>query len=52
MSMNRRILAGLLLWTGTITALHLQLNVDWSEFVNDRLPEEARKLHVAYIPVT
>ena len=48
----RRITAGLLLWTSFISALHLRLNFDWSVLLNDRLPEEQRKLNVAYIPVT
>jgi NitT/TauT family transport system substrate-binding protein len=48
----KRIMAGLLLWTGSISALHLWLNFDWSAVLNDRLPEDKRKLNVAYIPVT
>jgi len=48
----KRILTGLLVWTGTISALHLRLNFDWSPVINDRLPEDKRKLNVAYIPVT
>ena len=39
-------------WTAVVTALHLALNVNWSELLNDRLPKEQRKLNVAYIPVT
>jgi hypothetical protein len=39
-------------WTAAITSLHAGLNVDWSEVLNDRLPEDQRKLNVAYIPVT
>ena len=52
MTPGRRILAGLFLWTGTVTAAHLALNVDWSAALNDRLSPEKRKLNVAYIPVT
>ena len=48
----RRIAAGLVVWTGVITALHLSVNVNWPEVLNDRLPEPERKLNVAYIPVT
>jgi len=46
------ILTGLLVWTGIISAVHLRLNFDWSAVINDRLPEDKRKLNVAYIPVT
>jgi hypothetical protein len=49
---RKRIVAGLLVWAGAITALHLGLNVNWPEVLNDRLPEAERKLDVAYIPVT
>ena len=54
MLLHRRtvMLLGLGLWLVAVTGLHLGLNVDWSELQNERLPEEARKLHVAYIPVT
>ena len=52
MTPGRRILAGLFLWTGSVTAAHLALNVDWSAALNDRLSPEKRKLNVAYIPVT
>jgi hypothetical protein len=48
----KRIMLGLLAWTGLITGLHLFLNVSWSEVLNERLPPEKRKLNVAYIPVT
>ena len=47
-----RILGGVLLWTGAITVAHLSLNVDWSAISNQRLATAARKLNVAYIPVT
>lgn len=49
---GRKILAGVLLWTGAITAAHLSLNFDWAAAWNDRLPANKRKLNVAYIPVT
>ena len=39
-------------WLIVITAAHLTLNVNWAVLMNDRLPESARKLNVAYIPVT
>lgn len=52
MSAGRRILVGLLLWTGVVTAAHMTWNFDWSAIVNDRLAPEKRKLNVAYIPVT
>lgn len=48
----KRIALALLAWTGVVTALHLYLNVNWSEVLNDRLPLAQRKLNVAYIPVT
>lgn len=48
----KRITVGLLLWTSLISALHLRLNFDWSVLLNDGLPEDRRKLNVAYIPVT
>ena len=49
---GRKILAGVVLWTGVVTAAHLTLNFDWSAALNDRLPLARRKLNVAYIPVT
>ncbi len=52
MSDAKRIILGLLLWTGVVSAVHLKLNFDWSDVVNERLPESKRRLHVAYIPVT
>ena len=52
MTDTRRIFLGLLTWTGLISVLHLRLNVDWTTALNDYLPEEKRKLNVAYIPVT
>lgn len=39
-------------WVAAISALHLWLNFDWRAFVNDWLPVDQQKLHVAYIPVT
>ena len=52
MSDPKLIVSGVLLWTGIVTGLHLYLNFDWSAVLNDRLPEDKRKLNVAYIPVT
>ncbi len=52
MSDGKRILLGLALWAGVVSALHLRLNLDWSAVLNDRLPEDKRKLNVAFIPVT
>ena len=52
MTDTKRIALGLFLWTAVISALHLRLNVDWSAALNEYLPEEKRKLNVAYIPVT
>ena len=49
---GRKILAGVFLWTGAVTAAHLWLNFDWAAAFNDRLPAARRKLNVAYIPVT
>lgn len=50
---NRKwIVSAVLLWTAIVTGLHLYLNFDWSAALNDRLPEDKRKLNVAYIPVT
>ena len=48
----KRITTALFLWTGLISVLHLGLNFDWLAVLNDRLPEDKRKLNVAYIPVT
>ncbi len=39
-------------WLLGLTGLHLWLNVNWDSTLNDFLPEEQRKLNVAYIPVT
>jgi NitT/TauT family transport system substrate-binding protein len=47
-----RILTGAAAWTALISVAHGALNVDWSSIINDRLPEEERKLNVAYLPVT
>lgn len=52
MTEGKRIVIGVLMWTGVISALHLRLNTDWSVVWNDHLPEEQRKLNVAFIPVT
>ncbi|HEY2932304.1 MAG TPA: hypothetical protein VGK99_11215 [Acidobacteriota bacterium] len=52
MSVTRRIVAGIFAWLVIITATHFYLNLNWSVLLNDRLPEDRRKLNVAYIPVT
>ncbi|MBK9167390.1 MAG: hypothetical protein IPM24_07975 [Bryobacterales bacterium] len=52
MSDIKRLVLILFGWTSLVTALHLGLNVDWSVVLNDRMPEDKRKLYVAYIPVT
>jgi hypothetical protein len=52
MNDSKRAFLGASLWTGAVSALHLRLNFDWSVMLNDRLPEDKRKLYVAYIPVT
>jgi len=48
----KKILLGLALWISGITGLHMALNVDWMTLLNDRLPQDKRRLNVAYIPVT
>jgi hypothetical protein len=48
----KRMLLVLVAWMATITGLHAWLNVDWTTFFNEYLPEAKRKLNVAYIPVT
>ena len=48
----KKIIVGLAVWMGIISAAHLSLNVDWGVLLNDRLPDDRRKLNVAYIPVT
>ncbi len=50
--MRRRALLALAAWVIAVTALHLRLNVSWTEVFNDLLPVAKRKLNVAYIPVT
>ena len=52
MHLSRRALLGTLGWTALVSGLHGYLNVNWSSFLNDYLPEEKRKFNVAYIPVT
>ena len=48
----RKLILGVGFWVLGITGLHLWLNFSWSILLNDRLPENQRKLYVAYIPVT
>ena len=52
MTNARKIAFGVIVWVAAITAAHLATNVDWKVLLNDRLPENERKLNVAYIPVT
>ena len=52
MTDSRKVILGVALWVGAVSALHLRLNFDWSVYLNDRLPESQRKLNVAFIPVT
>lgn len=52
MTTSRRIVLFVATWVAVITAAHMAMNVEWSVLLNDRLPEEQRKLNVAYIPVT
>ncbi len=49
---SRKILLGTLIWVAGISTLHLMLNFNWKVLLNDRLPEDKRRLNVAYIPVT
>jgi hypothetical protein len=52
MTNTRKITLAVMTWVAVITAAHLSTNVDWKVLLNDRLPENERKLNVAYIPVT
>ncbi len=52
MTPTRKIFIGVAAWVAVITAAHMAMNVDWKVLLNDRLPENERKLNVAYIPVT
>jgi NitT/TauT family transport system substrate-binding protein len=52
MSSTRKIMLAVAAWVAVITTAHLATNVDWKVMLNDRLPEQERKLNVAYIPVT
>jgi hypothetical protein len=52
MSPQRKIVLGVATWLVVITAAHMAMNVDWKVLLNERLPENERKLNVAYIPVT
>ena len=52
LSDGRKIFLGMGFWVFAVTGLHLGLNFNWSVLLNDRLPENQRKLYVAYIPVT
>jgi hypothetical protein len=48
----KRILMGMVAWVIAITGLHAWLNVDWASALNRYLPEDQRKINIAYIPVT
>ena len=52
MTPTRKIFIGVAAWVAAITTAHMTMNVDWKVLLNDRLPENERKLNVAYIPVT
>ena len=52
MKTSRKIVLFVATWIAVITAAHLAMNVEWGVLLNDFLPEEERKLNVAYIPVT
>jgi NitT/TauT family transport system substrate-binding protein len=52
MTITKRIIFGGVAWLGLVSGLHAWLNVDWASVLNDYLPVEKRKFHVAYIPVT
>ncbi len=41
MSDMKRIVAGMLLWVGVVSGLHMRMNVD---LLNDQLPFEKRKI--------
>lgn len=47
-----KIVVGAIVWLAGISSLHLALNFNWKVLLNDRLPENERRLNVAYIPVT
>ncbi len=49
---SRKILLGIVGWVAVISGLHFKLNFDWKVLLNDRLPENERRLNVGYIPVT
>ncbi len=51
-SSTRALMGGVLLWTLTVSVLHLAFNVRWDSVRNGLLPESERRLDVAYIPVT
>ena len=52
MSLKRKALLLAFGWLALISALHGNLNVNWSAVLNDYRPAERRKITVAYIPVT
>lgn len=52
MSVPRRIAVVVVAWLAVVTAVHMWLNLNWAEMLNDWQPLAKRKLNVAYIPVT
>jgi hypothetical protein len=44
MKASSRIVMGALLWVGSLSGLHIWLNVDSSSVINSRLPENKRKI--------
>jgi NitT/TauT family transport system substrate-binding protein len=48
----RKIVFGILAWTTMLSALHVRYNLDFASITNEYLPENQRKINVAYIPVT
>lgn len=52
MTPTRKIAFAVFAWVSILTTAHLATNVDWTVLLNEHLPENERKLNVAYIPVT
>jgi len=52
MEARKRIFWILGCWLTLISGLHAYLNVDWVSLLNEELPEQKRRMNVAYIPVT
>ncbi len=49
---SQKILLGVVVWVAAISGLHFWLNFNWTVLLNERLPENERRLNVGYIPVT